>query len=240
MPNKTLERIFADEASRLLCEDWQLIDIPEPPDFEIRTPEQTFGLEICQVFRDPKKRIGSPEKRLEVESERAIGRLAYAYYNFGGPPIRAYFLGRIPRDTDELAHMMVSASPSESLARSTIVRDSLKVFITRLPDEFKQYSFWVSVGDNVGWVRKAERELLQATIDAKESKLSAYREKYEEIDLLIVADRTKNSAKIDLLLLSDQMASPETIDQRESLRLRNPGFRRVLFLSYPEAIYWVS
>lgn len=50
--------------------------------------------------------------------------------------------------------------------------------------------------------------------------LSLYRDKYTEIDLLLVADRLLNSGR----LLQD-----------EEIVVSNPGFRRIYLLSYQEA-----
>jgi hypothetical protein len=66
---------------------------------------------------------------------------------------------------------------------------------------------------------------LQAAINRKGKNLSLYRDKYAEIDLLLVADRILNSGH----LLQD-----------EQIVVSNPGFRSIYFLSYPEAIHRVG
>ena len=225
MASKVLERIHAEAASRLLGESWELVEIPEPPDFEVRRGNCVFGLEHTQIFKGDVDPSGSAEKRGESTRQRGLAKLASSYYEAGGASIRAQFLGALPSDTAELVLSMIENTPATEFERNEFKLHALKVFITRIPDSFGRYTRWNLISDGVGWVASATPDRLQAAIDAKGSKLESYRKKYKNIDLLLVADRIKNSGKLDLA----QMPS-----------LRNPGFRRVLFLSYPESIYEVA
>lgn len=225
MASKVLERIHAESASRLLGEGWNLVEIPEPLDFEVHRGENIFGLEHTQVFKGQVGASGSAEKRNESGRQRMLAQLARSYYQAGGVPIRAQFLGSLPVETVGLVQSMVQNAPDQEFERQVFKVGALKVFITRIPNSFGHYNRWDLVNDAVGWVGSTSHELLQAAIDAKQPKLAAYHEKYEDIELLLVADRILNSGKLRLT---------------EVPLLRNPGFRRILFLSYPESIHQIA
>lgn len=232
MSIKEQERIYAEEAIKLLKEDWTLVDIPEPLDFGVRSKNFEFGLEITQVYDGGKKSDTSPIKKIsdgslmkknESKNSRLIDALAKRYYEIGGCPIKVYVLGvlsseRIEQIADQL--MFDSALLLEG-QRTSFCANKVKVYVTRLPLHFDHYSRWTMVDDHVGWVRQVTSGDLQAVINKKRENLVYYKKKYSDVDLLLVADRTFNSGRLIL---------PECIT------IENPGFRSVYFLSYPESI----
>lgn len=112
MVNKVQERVFAETAATLLAADWTLHDIPEPLDFEVQTTTESFGLEVRQIFVDIETSFGSAAKREEMKNIRAISCLAKKYYESGGPPVFAQFLGTISIiGSDELLRSMLEYAP---------------------------------------------------------------------------------------------------------------------------------
>lgn len=98
----------------------------------------------------------------------------------------------------------------------------MKVYLTALPLDWKNYSHWTYQDDRVGWVAGITTEQLQQQIDKKGIKLAEYKKRYERVDLLIVANRIMNSGKLEL---------------RHEPILKNPGFSNIYFFSYPEHIH---
>lgn len=222
MVSKVQERIFAEKAATLLAADWMLKDIPEPLDFEVRTAAETFGLEVRQIFVDVETHFGSAMKRSEKKTIDALSLLAKKYYEEGGLPISAQFLGVVSSiNSDAILKCMLQSAPKYSGGRVTVQAPQVKVFMSPLPEHFMHYSRWKFVNDRVGWLKKVSRSDLQGAIDKKALNLAAYKQKYEHIELLLVADRVFNSGK----LISDDLHN-----------LINPGFRNIYFMSYPESI----
>ena len=226
MVSKVQERIYAEAAAALLTADWLLVDIPEPLDFEVRDAIERFGLEVRQVFVDAEAGFGSPAKRNESKNFQAVSALTKQYYEFGGRPISAKFLGPMPSaKTEDLVESMVAVAPSYPGPSKTLAAHGVKVFMTPLPASLANYSRWTFVDDRVGWLRRITTVDLQHAVNRKESNLALYKQKYDNIELLLVADRTFNSGK---LIEADQHA------------VSNPGFRAIYFMSYPESIQRVG
>lgn len=226
MASKVQERIYAEKAIALLAVDWTLQDIPEPLDFEIRTENFRFGLEIRKVFAGGEETYGSPRRKNESINSHLICSLAKQYYAAGGRPIFAQFLGKVSDvKVEQVAQLMKASALLQPWEPTTLHIDKMKVFLTALPSSVGRYLRWIVVSDHVGWARKVTREELQTAINRKKKNLSLYRAKYAEIDLLLVADRILNSGR----LLQD-----------EEIVVSNPGFRSIYFLSYPEAIHRVG
>lgn len=222
MVSKVQERIYAETAIKLLEVDWQLIDIPEPLDFEVRSHGNTFGLEIRQVFADTEQDFGSPAKRQESRNSRVVVDLAKCYYAIGGKPISAKFLGPVLSIKPEsFAEALAATAPSYPGEGKVEQFQGVKVFMNPLPLDWGSYSRWVCVDGRVGWLKQPTDAELQEAVDRKHGNLPLYKQKYEDIDLLLVADRSFNSGKLYGV---------------ENLCVCNPGFRTVYFLSYPESI----
>jgi hypothetical protein len=225
--SKIQERIFVEEAAKLLGVGWEVVDIPEPPDFEIRTDGEKFGLEVRQVFLDDETDHGSLMKRDEADRQRTLNAIARRYYEAGGEPIHVKVLGPLShKDVDVIARELMKYRPAYTGAESlthdveTLV-GSTKFFLKALPRSFERYSRWISVTDAVGWLRGVEAEDLQPAVDEKARKLKSYSSKYDKTMLLLVADRRYRSGKLG---------------GKAKFRLRNPGFFSIYFMSRLEFI----
>lgn len=226
MASKVRERIYAEKAIALLAVDWTLQDITEPLDFEVRTDNFRFGLEVRNVFVGGEETYGSPLRRNESINTRLIYSLAKRYYAAGGRPIEAGFLGEVSDvKAEQVARLIEAAALLQPLEETTLHIDKMKVFLTALPSSEDHYFRWTILSDQVGWAQKVTSEELQAAINRKENNLSLYKAKYAEVDLLLVADGMLNSGR---LLQEGQIV------------VSNPGFRSIYFLSYPETIHRVG
>ena len=226
MVSKVQERIFAETAITLLGTDWRLADIPEPLDFEVQCAGETFGLEVRQLFASGETVYGSPSKRSESKNQKVIRALAKRYYQLGGVAISAKFLGALAvEDVECISQSMVGHAPKHPGASNTLTVRRVKIFMSPVPASFGHYSRWLAVDDRVGWAREVNAADIQSAIDKKADNLALYKEKYPDIDLLLVADRTFNSGRLLPV---------------KHLKVRNPGFRHIYFLSYPEAIQRVG
>ena len=220
--SKVRERIYAEAAAALLDADWLLVDIPEPLDFEVQNAAEKFGLEIRQVFVDIEATFGSPSKRSESKNAQVISALANKYYASGGSPISAKVLGSISMvEAQTLAESMLAAAPLYPGANAILEAQGIKIFMTPLPTSWSNYSRWTLVNDKVGWLKQITAIDLQNAVNRKQVNLPLYKQKYENIDLLLVTDRTFNSGKLI---------------EAYHLAISNPGFRAIYFMSYPESI----
>jgi hypothetical protein len=226
MANKVQERIYAETAATLLTANWIFVVIPEPLDFEVRTPTEKFGLEVRQIFVDTEAHFGSPAKRNETVNLHTVSHLANRYYETGGPPVSARFLGTLSSENfDAVLKRMIASAPEFPGAVTTLQAPQVKVFMRPLPRPFAHYSRWTFVNDKVGWLRKVSATELQRAINRKAGNLSLYKQKYDNIELLLVADLGFNSGK----LIQGSLPT-----------LSNPGFRNIYFMSYPESIQRVG
>jgi hypothetical protein len=224
--SKVQERNYAETASTLLTANWMLVDIPEPLDFEVRTPTEKFGLEVRQIFVDTETHFGSPAKRNETTNLRTVSHLVNRYYESGGPPISAKFHGVLSSaNSDALLKRMIASAPEYPGSVTTLQAPQVKVFMRPLPPPFAHYSRWTFVNDKVGWLRKVSATELPRAINRKAGNLALYKRKYDSIELLLVADRGFNSGK----LIQGSLPT-----------LSNPGFRNIYFMSYPESIQRVG
>src|SRR5262249_51919493 len=72
-------------------------------------------------------------------------------------------------------------------------RNALRVHVTKAyrPD-------WFSINDRVGFVDRNPHKIISAAIARKAEKLPEYRQAAADVRLLIVADRIRNSGKMEL------------------------------------------
>jgi hypothetical protein len=226
MASKEKERIYAESAARLLGQTWQLVEIPEPVDFEVRSSGAIFGLEVRQVFADTESSFGSPARRQENENQKLAASMARLYVAQGGKPATVRLVGDLRGvASEDLVRQAIAHCPTEVFGKSRFQHGHLTVHISALPPDHEPPAWWLYVNDHVGWVRDATKEELQHAIDRKLDRLPSYKQKYARIDLLLVADRTLNSGRMRLA---------------ENLRVSNPGFHAIYFLSYPEAAIRVA
>ena len=231
MVSKVQERIFVDEAMKLLGVEWQIIDEGESPDFGINDNGEEFGLEVRQVFVDEVVGSGSSAKKLESDQQRLIQIISTTYYKNQYAPLHVQFAGTIAKhDVKNIVEILAKSRPKyfgpESLLEFEKVSvGELVLYLKPLPPSFEKYSRWISVSSRVGWVSEISSSSLQSAVDSKAAKLPSYKVKYEKNVLLLVADRTYNSGRL-------AGSCP--------IKLLNPGFHKIYFMSRLESIRCVG
>ncbi len=218
---KERERLFVEEAARLLGKTWTLWPDREQPDFLVTEGTQKFGLEVSQVFTGPQSPAGAAMKEMESNTQKAVDALRIKYEEITNIPLRVLLVG----DTSaENMAKVVPALVEEDFASKLILHhveinlgDGFTVHATRA-----LRAEWFSVKDRVGWVDRDPIQCVADAVEKKSKKLPAYREAVgSDIRLLLVADRISNSGKLML-------------KKRAALDMR--GFRAVYFFSYPECV----
>jgi hypothetical protein len=225
MVNKVNERLYAESAARLLGFEWELIDIEEPLDFEVKVGNETFGLEVRQIFTDPEGRAGSKSKQNESKNQKRASALARMYKAKGGTPVNVKFLGSLEAISDEelVAEIIANCSSLPSLEKR-LEFNGLIMFLS--PQTLGHDNVvWSCIEDRVGWVRAVTSSTLQDAVNKKQEKLPLYLRKYSNIVLLLVADRTLNSGRLSA---------------SQAITVVNPGFSAIYFLSYPEEVIRVA
>jgi hypothetical protein len=122
MASKEKERIYAESAARLLGQAWQLVEIPEPLDFEVRSSGAIFGLEVRQIFADAESTFGSPARRQENEKQKLTASLAQLYLAQGGKPATVRLVGDL-RDLarEDLVRQVIAHCPAGTKNKSSLL-----------------------------------------------------------------------------------------------------------------------
>ncbi len=197
---KKRERFFTEQAIRSLGVGWAIREECDPPDFIITEGDHKFGLDVAQIFMGQQSGRGSTLKRAESETHNALNALRLQYETETGINLNVKFLGRIAPDNlaNVVSDLVALDLASKPLTYQTVVEKrpgldaGLKLFVTKSlrPD-------WYSVNDRVGWVTLNPQSIIAAEIKKKSKKLPQYKAAAgDDIRLLLVADRSKNSGKI--------------------------------------------
>ena len=224
MANKLQERIYVEKAKELLGWNCTINDIPEPIDFELQDRNAVWGIEVRHILKNERESKGSSDKEAESRTSHGLMRLADDYYKNGGGPIQFKIRGSIRSEPirKQILDALSSRQHGTALSHEVVqISSNVTLHITNLPESQKHYRHWQSIDHRVGWVRPVTSAELQHAIDEKAKKLSAYKDKYERIDLLLVADRIFDSGRLSL---------------PADTQIKNPGFTNIYFLSYPDAI----
>lgn len=227
---KQQERIYAEQAAKLLGRSWVLSDDRECPDFIVTEEKMRFGLEIASLFVGPKGRKGASSRAEESASKRALEQLRKEFEAKVDLPLIVKLVGSKLGDSTCPANMaaVVPGLLAMDLPRKEIgyqdkfvVDDgpaSLTVYVTRAlrPD-------WYDVAHRVGWVDTNPVCYIADMIAEKAGRLTHYKENtdLEDIRLLLIADRIMNSGKMALNIPPD---------------IGLGGFKAVYFFSYPEKV----
>jgi hypothetical protein len=220
---KQRERFFTEQAIRSLGAGWAIRKECEQPDFIIVEGDHHFGLDVVEIFMGQQSRRGSAMKLGESEKHNALDALRLQYETETGIKLTVKFLGRIGPDTlaDVVSDLIALDLASKPLAYKTEIEKrpgleaGLKLFVTKSlrPD-------WYSVNDRVGWVTLNPKNIIAAEIEKKSKKLPQYKAfAGDDIRLLLVADRIKNSGKI----------APQAEDAFDF-----HGFKAVYLYAHPE------
>ena len=226
LKQKREERFYAESANRLLGHLWTLVDIKEPPDFEVRADHQTFGLEVRRVFADLETDTGSKLKKAESLNSKRIQKISTSYYAAGGKNVSIKFSCDLSSVSDErIIHTLLNEKSLQDYGSDTIELENIKIYRRSIPQDHDNFTRWVYINDKVGWVKSISANSLQGAIDKKAENLPAYKQKYSIVDLLLVADRTWNSGSMQII---------------EDLKINNPGFRTIYLLLHPLKIIRIS
>lgn len=224
---KRRERIFVEEAARLLDKPWDLGDDREHPDFIVSDGGHRLGLEVTQIFVGPHDDAGSSLKAAESMTQGTLRALQREYEAIENIPLVAKFVGNT--DVSNLA-TVIPALLAEDLQTRPVAyrfvhdttvanpdRARLRVHITKAfrPD-------WYSVNDRAGFVNRNPHETIDKAIIKKAAQLPRYIQTAgSDVRLLLVADRIHNSGKL-------------TLDGGAEFDLR--GFSAVYLFPYPENV----
>jgi hypothetical protein len=194
-------------------------------DFIVRENGEPFGLEVTKVYIGGVDGGGSGDRRDESKRHRAIDKLRREYEATRPGALRVEFVGDISRENmDQVIDALLSIPEADIPSRG---RKLVEIEIELGPPPLKIYirhdrtPNWFYVNDSVGWVDEHPEGKIAHLIKVKSMKLPAYKASsgLNDIRLLIVANRLKNSGKLALKANS-------SVDHQ--------GFRNIFFLSYPE------
>jgi hypothetical protein len=225
---KKRERFFAEQAMRLMGEDWNLgDDNREHPDFIVTGRSQQFGLEVTQIFIGAQSDAGSTLKANESKTQRAITVLQREYEAIENVSLIVKFVGNM--EAENLATVVPALVAQDLPSKPTCyhfvhdttiahpARARLRVHITKALSPN-----WYSVNDRVGFVDRNPHGIIADAIAKKANELTQYKEAAgSDVRLLLIADRISNSGKLML-------------DDGEQFDLH--GFKAVYLFPYPEDV----
>lgn len=203
MASKAIERVHLESFLKSVGCNYSKIDERESPDFIVYSASRSFGVEVTQIFKD-NSRKGSKKKTVESMRDKFLAGLADEYYRQEGCAIA--LKGKIWTLPDQSnrqkllqkLHEFVHHKPwecSEILVES-VNKKYAKLFVTRLPDSVKRYDRWICMNNSIGWVRSLDKKSLEAIIQKKSENIQTYRNVVNNVVLLIVADRIKESGML--------------------------------------------
>ncbi len=178
-------RLFRELVSPDL--DGVTLEPSEEPDFV--STEPSLGVEIARYYQDAELR-GSPAKRSSVERARTLERARQVYDDEFGPSVAVsvHWTARRPQDTDDVAR---------DLAGFVLRHAGTASSHRELPACLATYIRCVGVtpleGRGSTWHTPMakwqgdEAVALQAVLDSKEPKMSAYRDQAQELWLVVEA-----------------------------------------------------
>jgi hypothetical protein len=197
---KQRERFFTEQAIRSLGTGWTIRHECEPPDFIITEGDHDFGLDVAEIFVGQQDARGSAMKRDESERHNVLDALRLQYEKQTRINLNVKFVGRLAPDTlaDVVSDLVALDLASKPLAYRTVIEEQppleagLKLYVTK-----SLRSDWYTVNDRAGWVTRHPQNIIAAEIEKKSKKLPQYRAAAgDDVRLLLVADRIKNSGKI--------------------------------------------
>lgn len=212
---KHKEQYEAFQAALKLAEEWEL-EHREAPDFIVTSAGHRFGLEVTGCHVGLKTRKGSLERAKESANHAWLTAIRRRYEAGGRAGLHVRYRGEVSaKAAEELLQRLIKARfetrcPSDPLDRLKLTKGT--AYVHRAPN-----AYWMMLKDRVGYVSR-DGSFLQREIDLKAKKLPKYREACDDIRLLVVADRTHNSGKLQL---------------EDGFRPDLRGFDAVYFFSYP-------
>lgn len=227
MIKKETERFFVEWFVDKIGWDHCEVFDDEGSDFKIKFPDKTIGLEVTNLYKDEKLK-GSLIKRNEVFRNKWLLDASEQYYAISGFPLKVQVLiksGELDGDPGDLAFELSQRSNTQNGERAEFEfkatnKCNLKISFLRLPNKFERYNRWDFIDSHVGFSRPIDESLIRDKVKNKATKLPRYKERYNEIILLIVLDRTFESGMFHSV--NDEMVLPDY------------GFSSVYLAFYPE------
>jgi hypothetical protein len=225
---KNLERIYVEWFIKEM--KWNKVSIvdDEEPDFGIVLLDKKIGLEVTNLFKYVTQK-GSLIKREESIKDKWLLEVANEYYKLSSIPIKVSirFIRGGKCDPKLVARELANRNNMGILEKSEFVLEISKnchlyIYVTILPggiEELRNYKRWTVLNNYCGWSSELTEKSLVDVIKRKADKLERYRKKYENVSLLIVADRTKCSGMFHLT---------------KHLVLPNHGFSSIFLGLFPE------
>jgi hypothetical protein len=208
----------------------------ESPDFVIVTNAGRIGIEVTQLYRSPD--AGRfPLKKVETFRESIVHRARDIYTQRGAPTVDVgvlfsdNFQGRQDREAiaEKLATFVQQVYPVEE-PWVIVWNDDVGI---SMPEELERVRIiterkaatgsWLMTQS--GWLPKLDRSLLQKAFDAKNPRVSAYREKAKQVWLLLM---------LDAFYFSSSFSVPEEVVTQPY----RSGFDQAFLFSAGERQWW--
>ena len=229
---KKNEIVYAESLSKDFGLNWSIKPSPDEqnwPDLIVSADDETFGLEVRYYFKDEHS-TGSLLKKNESQRQRVLRELSSRYYEKRKNPLHLKIGGQLSsQNIDQIIESLLSVYGNEweILEKEiTIENTQTQLFIRFLPDSFQNYDRWIYLDDNIGWVKRISDIEIENLAKLKSKKLDKYKQNINKVSLLIVANRIKNSGRVQL---------------EPTMKINTYGFNNVYFYIYPlEAIIYES
>lgn len=223
---KQYEILYAESLANAMGYAWKVEVPPDEenwPDLLIKTSNDIFGLEVGNIYVD-KNRKGSVEREDESFRQKLLNELSGKYYAKKNAPIRLDIRGLFDKDSiDKILDYLLSTEFQERciIEHDIIIKGKkTRLFVEKMPSskEFVNYNNWKYMNDSIGWVERIRDEVVENIAKEKSLKIYKHKKNIKNISLLIVANRIKNSGKIQL---------------KKSGNINTYGFKKVYFYMYP-------
>jgi hypothetical protein len=234
MASKIQERIYLNWFLESVGWTDCAIEDKDPPDFLLHVQDRVIGVEVTNIYVDEKKK-GSKRREQESYKQKQLRRLAQRYYEKTAVPILVKANMRActsPIDLDQTVFSLLECAElrvweEAKVELETCSRGALLLYVRRLPKEFTRYARWICIDNQVGWVQELSNEIIMKAVKKKQDKLVKYRSVCEHTTLLLVADRTLNSGRLEW--------TGEPLSA-----VRDCGFDSVWVLIYPLKVHKVD
>jgi hypothetical protein len=233
LKQKQCEIFYAECFSKDMNLNWIIEPAPDEenwPDLIVETCNQEiFGLEVRNYFKDENS-TGSSSKRNESHRQTLLRQLSSRYYEKRNRPIHLKIGGIFSDQTiEKILDVLFGIRGNEwEVLEKEIISDeiSTRLLIRFLPDSMHNYSRWIYLDDNIGWVKSISDAEIEKLVKLKSKNVNKYKQNIDIVSLLIVADRISNSGRVQI---------------EHKRNIHNYGFNKVYFYIYPsEAVIYES
>ncbi len=202
---KDLEKFYTEQFAHKMKYDWS-VSIPDNetdfPDLIINNNGLVFGLEVRALNKSERRRGGSYEKEKENYNQRMITKLTQSYYQQTNRPIKVDIFGKL---NDEIVGRILNIllkNPIEDYQTFSHAIESssgnISIYITGLPNNFQNYSYWRSINNSIGFEKIIKTEDIETIIKIKSRNIKKYTKYYEDVSLLLYCNQLFNSGMINL------------------------------------------